>query len=605
MHPPTAAIEDQFTPLPSKAVQFHGYLEDYLQNSLIHWNKGVVPYAAFVQMFRMGRQFFAEGEMWGKAVRSGAMFYRYTQDPGLKAILQKTVADLLTTKRANGSISCSDIPKQPGGNKGDLWERKYVLLGLDGYYEQVEQDPAVLQAMIDEADCTIAQIGSPPKVGITDEGWSPNHIESSTILEPIVRLYKLTGYQRYLDFASYIVKEGGAKGYNVIDQSYQNTDPEKIGGPYPKAYEMMSLFEGVMEYYRVTGNDYYKQSVLNLFHNIGEKEITIVGNGGGDQPYHPNVAGEAWDYTALEQTNPNINRGMETCAGVTWLKLCSQVCRLTGDPSAIDAIEKYAYNGLIGAMKPEGDGFSYVNKLNGVKTNPMGWGGKIDGVYVTCCNLNGPMGLAYLPYVAVMNSKTGPVVNLYNSGTASVTTPGGQNAVMEIKAEYPVTGDIALNVTLEKPESFTIRLRIPAWSNVTKLTVNGTTVQAVPGTYAELNRLWSSGDTINLTMDMSCHVVPAPHGSNPAGNNFIALIRGPIVLVRDENIDPDYNKPVSIQARDGIVELTPVATTLPTTKMQFTVPTSDGNSIQVVDYSTVNNWKGKHICSWLPTVGNR
>jgi len=75
---------------------------------------------------------------------------------------------------------------------GDLWERTYVLLGLDDFYEWVEQDSEVLKAMIDQADATIAQVGPPPKTRIVDLGWSPNKIESSTILEPIMRLYKRT-----------------------------------------------------------------------------------------------------------------------------------------------------------------------------------------------------------------------------------------------------------------------------------------------------------------------------------------------------------------------------------------------------------------------------
>ena len=62
---------------------------------------------------------------------------------------------------------------------------------------------------------------------------------------------------------------------------------------------------------------------------------------------------------------------------MTWLKLCSQLLRLTGDPGTVDEIERYAYNGLLGAMKPAGDGFSYVNLLDGVKTNPAGWGAKV------------------------------------------------------------------------------------------------------------------------------------------------------------------------------------------------------------------------------------
>ncbi len=323
---PSSKETDQFTPLNPNSIHFTGYFEDYIQNSIIHWNKGVVPYAGFVQKFRTGREFFAQGEMWGKAVRSGCMFYRYTQDPELKEILQSTVYDLLSAKRENGSISCSPVSQQPDGPGGDLWERKYVLLGLDEYYRQVNQDTAVLQAMIDQADCILAQTGPYPKVPILDQGWSPNHIESSTVLEPILRLYNLTKYERYLDFARYIVEtEGGAKGYRIIEDAYNHVIPMKIGGVYPKAYEMMSLFEGLTEYYRITRNDYWKQSIMNLYHNIIKQEITLIGNGGGDQPYHPAVMGEGWDNTALEQTNPDMQRMMETCVGVTWLKLCSQI----------------------------------------------------------------------------------------------------------------------------------------------------------------------------------------------------------------------------------------------------------------------------------------
>jgi uncharacterized protein len=597
-------VQDQLTPLPANAVQLHGFFGDDIQNSLTHWNKGVVPYAAFVQMFRTGRKHFAQGEMWGKAVRSGSMFYRYTQDPALKQILKKTVADLLSTRRANGSISCTEVGKQPDGPGGDLWERKYVLLGLEEYYRQVEQDPAVLQAMIDEVDSTMAQIGPPPKTPIVDQGWSPNHIESSTILEPVLRVYRLTGRPEYLDFARYIVEvEGGAKGYKIIADALDNKDPEKIGGPYPKAYEMLSLFEGVVDYYRLTGDERWKRAALNLYHNVREKEITVIGNGGADQPYHPAVAGEAWDYTALEQTNTTIKRMMETCTGVTWLKFCSQILRLTGDASTVDEIERYAYNGLIGAMKPGGDGFSYVNLLNGVKTNPEGWGAVIDKVHVTCCNLNGPMGLAYLPFVAVMDSKTGPVVNLYNACTATASTPAGRPVRLEIATDYPKSGVIVVTVAPQSPEAFSIRLRIPAWSAATSLKVGGKAVHVTAGGYAEIKRTWSAGDRIELTLDMRCRLIESPHGSDRGGDNRQALIRGPIVLARDENIDPAYDQPVTIAAKGGHVEVTPVQPTLPGTRMQFRVPTTTGGTIQMVDYASVDSWTGKRVCTWLPKAG--
>ena len=593
-------IQDQLTPLPANSIHLNGYFEDYIQNSINHWNKGSVPYSALVEKFRTGRSFFAQGEMWGKAVRSGCMFFRYTQDRELKQILKATVVELLSTIRGNGSISCSDVSKQPDGPGGDLWERKYVLLGLYEYFTQVEKAPAVLQAMIGQADCIVSQIGFFPKTRIIDQGWSPNHIESSTILEPIMRLYELTGYQRYLDFARYIVEdEGGARGYNIFEDAFNNRAPEQIGGVYPKAYEMMSLFEGLVEYYRITGNEHWKQAFMNLYHNIIDKEITIIGNGGGDQPYHPAVMGEGWDNTALEQTNPKIKRMMETCVGVTWLKLCSQILRLTGDPLAVDMIEKYAYNGLIGAMKPAGDGFSYVNLLNGVKTNQEGWGGTVAGVYVTCCNLNGPMGLAYLPYVAVMNSRSGPVINLYNAGTAMASTANKNPVRLDVVTDFPLAGTVVVKVTPKTSENFSIRVRIPSWSKSTVLKVNGDSVPAIPGTYSEICRKWLPGDKIELSLDMRCRIIQAPHGSNREGDNYQALIRGPIVLARAENMDANFNQPVTIQSKDGYVAALDETSNHDPYRLLVRIPTDDG-SIRMVDYASVNSWSGKRVCTWLP-----
>ena len=601
-------INDEIRPLPAGAIQMSGYLEEYIQKSINNWNKGKLPYHEFVNFFRThAAPQFALGEMWGKAVRSGCMFYRYTHDAELKSILDKTVADLLTTQDANGSISCTPADKQPGSENGDLWERKYVMLGLEEYYAHVDSSPAVLEALKRHADCIIAQVGHAPKREITDLGWSatnigaePCHIESSTLLEPFMRLFNLTGEQRYLDFATYIVESGGTKHYNLIELACANTPPYLMSGHYPKAYEMMSLFEGLVEYYRVTGDAKCRQAFLNLYNNIRTREITIIGNGGADRPFHPYVAGEAWGNTASEQTNPAITRMMETCVGVTWMKFCSQVLRLTGDPTAMDEIEKYVYNGLLGAMKPSGDGFSYVNLLNGNKVVNYGWGWKFNGFYVTCCNLNGPMGLAYIPYVAVMEDGSGPVVNLYNAGSVNTRTPGGQPLHLTLDTEFPLSGKVVISISPEQKEKFTVKLRIPAWSKGTVLAVNGKRMEVTAGTYAAITRKWSKGDTVELTFDRACRLVDAPHGTDPAGDNFRAVVRGPIVLARDENIDARYAEPVKVQTRpDGTVDIRPVSPTLPATKMEYLVPTDRGD-IRMVDYASVNGWEGKRICTWLP-----
>ncbi|MDR2773323.1 MAG: glycoside hydrolase family 127 protein [Tannerella sp.] len=598
---------DRQTVLPPGAIRLKGYLENDIQNSIVHWNKGVVPYDEFVRFFRNGTPQFALGEMWGKAVRSGCMFYRYTQDPELKKILDATVKDMLTTQRPNGSISCTPEDKQPGNENGDLWERKYVMLGMEEYYEWVSRDPAVLESLKRQAACIIAQVGHAPKTEITDLGWSAVnighehcHIESSTLLEPFMRLYKWTGERSFLDFAAYIVASGGTKHYNLIEQAYDNVEPHKMSGHYPKAYEMMSLFEGLTEYYRTTGDERCKQAFMNLYNNIRSKEITIIGNAGADQPYHPYVAGEAWGNTAAEQTNPDITRMMETCVGVTWMKFCSQILRLTGDSQPADEIEKYICNGLLGAMKPGGDGFSYVNLLNGAKVNDHGWGWQFDDVHVTCCNLNGPMGLAYIPYIAVTGSETGPVINLYNACNVNMFTPGQTPLQLEMETDYPVTDKVLLKVNPEKAEAFTLSLRIPAWSEQTVVKINGKKHAVVAGKYAAIHRTWKSGDRVEITFDMRCRVINAPHGSNRKGDDMQAVIRGPIVLARDENTDKAFDNPVTLIAdKHGFIKIAPVRPTLPSTRMEFSIPTTDG-FIRMIDYASVDGWNGAKIRTWLP-----
>jgi uncharacterized protein (TIGR02145 family) len=585
-------INDKMKPLNGTDIRLDGFLNDYIQLSIENWNKADLPYAEFVGFFRSGRPFFAAGEMWGKAVRSGAMLYRYTRDKELKNILTATVRDLLTTIKPNGSISCTPIDEQPDGPGGDLWERKYILLGLDTYYSYVQQDSIVLNAMIHHADAIINQIGYPPKTRIIHSGWSSNRIESFSLLEPIMRLYKKTNYQRYLNFAAYIIEEGGAKGYNLLKQAHGNVLPFDMGGDYPKAYEMLSFFEGLVEYYRATGDEYIWQACVNFYRNVKEHEITIIGSGGGDQPYHTKIGGEAWNNTAIEQTHPKMERMMETCVGVTWLKFCSQIYRTNADPLVVDEMEKYIYNGLLGAMKPDGDGFSYVNKLNGIKTNPKGWGGIIDNTYVTCCNLNGPIGLAYIPYVTAMQDSAGPVINLYHQGQIKTISPGGQPIEINVITEYPKSGIVKFKLDIKSEEEFSIKFRIPQWSQNSTITVNNTSKTVDSGTYTSIQQKWKKGDVVELNLDVRSRLIRSAKG------DYQALVRGPIVLTRDENIDTLYHQPVKFISKNEFVDTEIVTPNILSYYLQLKVPTDNG-PIYMVDYASANSWRGKHICTWL------
>lgn len=594
------AVDDVFEPLPAGKVTMNGYFDDDIRNTLDNWVFGVMPYDRVVEYFRTGREKFALGEMPGKCIRTNSLLYRYTKEPKLKELTRDMVYSLLATAKSNGSISCTPVEAQPGDRDGDIWERKYVLLGLSQYYLDVEKDPVVLEAMEKEARSVIDQVGHAPKKEVTELGWSSTNIESASILEPIMRLYFITGKQDYLDFAEYIIASGASKGSDIFAQVAEGKHMYEVGTPYPKAYEMTSVWEGLAEYYRATGDPRTKLCLDNFFKKVSTEEITIIGNAGSDVIW-PKLMGEGWSNTAVEQTNPDIKRMMETCVGVTWMKYCSQYLRLTGDPAAVDYIGKYAYNGLLGAMRPDGKGFSYVNLLNGPKVTNSGWGTNIDGLPVTCCNLSGPTGLAYIPYVAVMQSARGPVVNLYNSGVYKTQSPDGRYVALGIDTVFPKSGDVKIAVFPSGEGKFSIRLHIPSWSKQTSVTVNGKKVRkVVAGQYLDIVRKWKAGDEIRISFDMRARLIQAREGRNPEGKNFQAVQWGPLVLARDENIDPDYDKPVRIVAdKDGYVDVQPVTPTRPGTRMEFLVPTESG-TIRMVDYSSVDCWSGTHIQTWLP-----
>jgi hypothetical protein len=84
----------------------------------------------------------------------------------------------------------------------------------------------------------------------------------------------LTRNEKYLDFARYIVSRGATSKTNLFELAYEGKlAPYQF--PVTKAYEMISNFEGLLEYYRATGEEKWKIACINLADKIAETDITI------------------------------------------------------------------------------------------------------------------------------------------------------------------------------------------------------------------------------------------------------------------------------------------------------------------------------------------
>lgn len=484
------------------------------------------------------------GEFWGKVMRGAAFVYAATGNEELYELMESSTRRLLTYQDEWGRICTHSVEGEFTG--WDLWSRKYVLLGCFYFYgicKDKDLQEQIVTAMRRHTDYIMERIGDGKRSILeTSNFWGG--MNSSSILEPVVLLYKLTGDGRYLDFATYIIKMGGSSLENIFKAAYEN---EKAPYQYgvDKAYEMMSCFEGLLEYYRVTGNEDCKTAVVNFVDAVAKTDITIIGCAG--------CRHEQFDHSALRQFDPT-ERGLmqETCVTVTWMKLCWQLLRLTGEARYAEYMERSAFNALLGTMNTErslrngGMPFdSYSPLLLQHRGRQIGGLRGLHGhFFYGCCVAIAAAGIGLLGAFPVMASRDGVVVNTFADGTVSVPV-GEQTVTVTMETAYPADGTVALHLGLDRPQEFTLRIRIPSFSRNTTLTVNGETVPCVAGEYAEIRRVWDGSETVSLTLDTSPRrITPAEFGGSE--EPFVAVECGPLVMARDARFKEDIARPVSL-----------------------------------------------------------
>ncbi|MCX6952589.1 MAG: glycoside hydrolase family 127 protein, partial [Verrucomicrobia bacterium] len=315
--------------------------------------------------------------------------------------------------------------------------------------------------------------------------------------------------------------------------------------------------------------------------NILATEINAAGSG---------AAFECWYHGGARETEPAFHM-METCVTTTWLRLCESLLRVTGDPRYADQIERTLYNAFLASLAADGSTFSKYCPLEGMR----GRGEDQCRMTTNCCIANGPRGFVALLDTLVMADTDTVLVNLYADSRATIALPGAGPAVtVEQKTDYPVGDTVRLTVSPARAAAFTLKLRIPAWSATTTVTLNGLPVAgAKPGTYLPIARTWQAGDTVELKLDL--------RGRGRIKDNHLVIERGPIVLTRDARLGPDNIHDV-VHAPDLAqpIKLTPVAPRSPAIWMAFTaelrlglnLETEEGKkprSVSFCDFASAGN----------------
>ena len=480
------------------------------------------------------------GEYFGKQMRGAVVVYEYLKDDELYEIMTDTVKALLKTQDEFGRFSTYEKDKEFFG--WDTWCRKYVLVGML-YYMQVckcdELKSQILTACKKHLDYIISKVGSEDgKMPITATSHWWGCVNSCTILEPTVEMFKQTGDKKYLDFAEYIISTGGCSDCNLIDLALKG-EIAPYQYPVTKAYEMMSFYEGLVAYYEVTGNEKYLQAAIKFMDAVAKTDITVIGCSG--------CTHELFDNSAVMQTEPHENIMQETCVTVTWMRVLRRLYLITKNPKYIHEFEVSGYNALYGSLNTElneqfnmEDGkywqamaFDSYSPLY-MNTRGRGIGGFnkfIGGGYYGCCLAIGACGVGIMPFTAVMQGDGEVYLNYYFNGKTTVKDKNGNAVDLIFESNYPTSGKTKIKVVADREIDLTLKIRRPQWCVDTS--VNG---KSVVDDYTAVKV--KGGEVVEVDITAKLETVLL--------NGKVAFKYGVLTLASDEHkATRDIKKPIS------------------------------------------------------------
>ncbi len=474
---------------------------------------------------RPGRQSW-DGEHVGKWLHAATLAWVNTGDPALREKLDHTVAELSKCQMDDGYLGTYVATNR--WKSWDVWAHKYNLIGLLTYVRYTgNQAPMTTCRRMGDLLCNT--FGDEP--GKRDIIPCGEHVgmAPTSVLEPMVLLYRMTGEQRYLDFCKYIIRAWEQpNGPHIISALLTAKRVDKVGNA--KAYEMLSCLNGALEYYRTVGGDrQILDACLNAWQDIVDKRLYLTGAASAREHFHD-------DFEL-----PNVDNVGETCVTVTWLQLNAQLLRLTGEARFAEQLDRVILNQLFGAQRPDCAAWGYYVQMEGKKP----YSSTLDG---HCCLSSGPRGVALIPTFAVSADADGIAVNLYDAGAAQLVLRDGTQVGLITDTKFPADGRIRMS--LEVPpqgrwsralktifgirprKEFTMKLRLPAWCRESAVKINDTLTPVAPGSdgYAALHRKWRSGDVLELNLKLEPRVISGDHLN--AGK--FAILYGPLVLAADE-----------------------------------------------------------------------
>lgn len=387
-----------------------------------------------------------------------------------------------------------------------------------------------------------------------EEGKLPGYDGHQEIELALVKLYHVTGEERYLALSKYFIDKRGTNnffneeaekrgwtsiwhnGHIYIDMPYFQAhlpvrEQDKAIG---HAVRVVYMLSGMIDIARETGDETLIEASRKLWNNIVSKQMYITGGIGSM------ADGEAF---SIDYDLPNDTVYSETCASIGLIFSAQRMLELDLHSSYADVMERALYNTVISGMALDGKHFFYVNPLevkpevcNGVNRNykhvkpvRQEWFG------CACCPPNLARLIASLgSYIYSVSGNT-----LYNHlyiGSETEVELNGQTVHISQQSELPWKGNVRYSIKQAQSSRWSLALRIPSWSNGTKISINGELIDitdSIKDGYAIIDRTWNDGDSVELLFDLSVKRMKT-HPNVKANAGKVALQRGPLVYCLEQ-----------------------------------------------------------------------
>lgn len=476
-----------------------------------------------------------------------AVAYSLTQhpDPELEKIADGAIDIVCAAQLENGYLDTyyiiNGMDKMFANLKDhhELYCFGHLTEGAVAYYQATGKDK-LLKAAMRFADFIASYFG-------TEEGKCKGYPGHEIAEMALVRLYEVTGDEKYKKLAEYFVNQRGTQPY-YFDSEGKVTEKEKktkIRYQYYQAHlpvreqktamghavRAVYLYSGMADVARLTGDDSLYQACETLWNNITTKQMYVTGGIG--QTHH----GEAFTF---DYDMPNDTIYAETCASIGLVFFARRMLEMNPDSKYADVMELALHNGVLSGMALDGKSFFYVNPLSvnprschddpgkqHVKPVRQKWFG------CACCPPNLARVISSIGSYAYTENEDTLWVHLYAGGTVEKEV-NGQKTQVVITSGFPWDGDVTLKVESEQPVTMTVALRIPGWCGE-DFELEGAVGKEcrMENGYLYVSGEWKKGDLLKLRFAMKVKVMQADSRVRQ-DEGKVAIMRGPVVYCLEE-----------------------------------------------------------------------